>query len=165
MGYRKRDSEIILKIIRYLKSINLRYLKSINLRYLFKAISEFPKDSQEVLILVILAIMAEYFHLLFVNIPFNDVVNLNAPIYYLVSQFGLLTFIPSLILFKWCPKKKRASKAILLGLVLWNLKEVMDEMFYICKINYNVLKTEWGQVALIITIVMLCWLHYLKRRY
>ena len=125
---------------------------------------KFLKNNWEVLILVLLAIMAEYFHLLFVNIPFNDVVNLNAPVYYLVSQFGLLTFIPSLILFRWCPKEKRASKAILLGLVLWNLKEVMDELFYILKINYNVFKTSWGQLALILTIIMLCWIHYSRQK-
>lgn len=156
MGYRKRDSGIILKIISNIKSINLRYL--------FKTFSGFPKNNLEVLLLVLLAIMAEYFHLLFVNIPFNDVVNLNAPVYYLVSQFGLLTFIPSLILFKWCPKEKRASKAILFGLVLWNLKEVMDEWFYILKINYNVFKTSWGQLALILTIIVSCWIYYSRRK-
>lgn len=121
---------------------------------------KFLKNNIEVLILVLLTIGSECFHLLFVDIPFNENVNLDSPIYYLVSQFGQLTLIPSIIIFLMIPKINKSSKGIAFGLVLWNLKEMRDEICYIFKINNDVLIIDGGwfvQMSLLITIVLLSW--------
>ena len=95
----------------------------------------FLKNNWKVLILVILTIASESLHLLFVDIPFNENVNLDSPIYYIVSQFGQLTLIPSIIIFLMIPTENKSSKGIAFALVLWNLKEMRDEICYIFKIN------------------------------
>ncbi len=128
----------------------------------------FLKNNWKVLILVILTISSESFHLLFVDIPFNENVNLDSPIYYIVSQFGQLTLIPSIIIFLMIPKENRSSKGIALALVLWNLKEMRDEICYIFKINNDVLiiDGEWYiQISLLISIVLLSWLGFTKWKF
>ncbi len=123
----------------------------------------FLKNNWEVLILVILTIMSEVFHLLFVNVPFyREGYNLDTPIYYLVSQFGLLTFVPSIIIFWLIPKSKTASSLIAFGLILWNITEMGDEISYITGNGLEVFETNWGQFSMLCMIVFWGWLGYMK---
>ncbi len=126
----------------------------------------FLQGNWEALILVFLTMMSEVFHLLFVNVPFWDEgINLDAPLYFFVSQFGLLNFVPSIIIFTLINPKRRASRGIMFGLILWNVKEVMDEIFYMAGTNLNVFETNssfWGQIMLISTIVGLSYFGFTK---
>ena len=115
---------------------------------------KFLKDNILILILVFTTLLSEVFHLLFVGIPFNDNVNLDAPIYYIVSQFGLVTFIPSIVIFILIDKKKISSRAIAFGLIIWNVKEMYDECCYLAKINNNVLNFDLGLCGQIIFILI-----------
>lgn len=162
MSYRKRDKEILLNTIRFIEST---FYKSLNLIKDFFKSFKFLSNNWKVLILFILIMASESLHLLFVNIPFNENVNLDSPIYYLVSQFGQLTLIPSIIIFLMISKENRASKGIAFGLILWNLKEMRDEICYIFKINNDVLIIDGGwvvQMSLLISIVLLSWFGFTK---
>jgi hypothetical protein len=114
-----------------------------------------------------LTLMSEMFHLLFVNIPFNNNVNLDSPIYYIVSQFGLLTFFPAIVVFLLIDKKRKSSKAIAFGLIVWNIKELYDEVCYLAKINNNVLEFNTGlcgQIVFILVVIFGSALLYSKFR-
>jgi hypothetical protein len=127
--------------------------------------AKFFKDNWIALTLVILTIASELIHLLFIRVPFNDNVKLDSPIYYLVNQFGGSTLIWAVFGFMLMPERKVASRLILAGLVLWNLKEMKDEVCYILKLNNDAIYTVsdnniqindswmWMQIAFILTIV------------
>lgn len=121
--------------------------------------------------LVLLLIIAETFHLLFVNIPFNDRVNLSAPVYYLTAQFCLITFIPSIYIFILTPAINKSSRCIGAGVILWNLKEMTEEIFYILKWNneiFNPLDVNaslYGQIGFILAVVILGYFGYKRWKY
>jgi len=119
---------------------------------------KFLRSNIIALILVISTIMSEYFHLLFAGLPFNGNVNLDAPIYYLIFAFGGTTLITSLIIFGMTSKEKIASRAILFGLVIWNIIEVYENYCYLAGFNNNVLIISggsWGQLVFIFSVVFL----------
>lgn len=117
----------------------------------------FLLDNWEVLGLIILLIASETLHNLFENMYFWDEgVDLDDAVYYLVDSLKNLYFI--LILFLLIPIKYLASKTIAFGLILWNIKELSDEVFYMAGINLNVFEENnafWGQVIMI-SIIVLC---------
>jgi len=121
--------------------------------------------------LVLLLIMAETFHLLFVGILFNERVNYNAPVYYLIAQFGLITFIPSIYIFILTPAGNKSSRCIGAGIILWNCKELMEEIFYILKLNneiFNPLDVNnslYGQIGFIIVVVILGYSGFKRWKY
>lgn len=121
--------------------------------------------------LVLLLIMAETFHLLFLGIPFNGRVNYNAPVYYLIAQFGLVTFIPSIYIFILTPSVNKSSRCIGAGVILWNLKEVTEEIFYILKWNNEIFNpldvnaSMYGQIGFILAVVILGYFAYKRWKY
>ena len=126
----------------------------------------FLKSNIIALILVVTTIISEYFHLLFVGLPFNDNVSLDAPVYYLTFAFGGTTLITSLIIFLMTSKEKIASRAILVGLVLWNIIEVHENICYLVGVNNNVLLTitssSCGQFSVIISVILLSYYGFSK---
>ena len=122
---------------------------------------KFLEANWKALILVFFLIMGEAFHLLFEGMPFWDEgVNLDDAVYFLISQLGELTLIPAIIIFLMVPSENRSSRGITFGLVLWNLKELFDEISYMRAINLNVFEVNdsfWGQIILICTIIVLSW--------
>lgn len=54
------------------------------------------------------------------------------------------------------------------GLVVWNVKELIDELAYMAGINTNVFEINssfWGQLAFIITVVFFSAYGYSKWKY
>lgn len=121
--------------------------------------------------LVLLLIMAETFHLLFSGIPFNERVNYNAPVYYLTAQFGLITFIPSIFIFILTPAGNKSSRCIGAGIIVWNIKELLEEIFYILKWNneiFNPLDVNsslYGQIGFILLVIILSYFGYKRWKY
>lgn len=110
-------------------------------------------------------ILSETLHLLFVGMPFYDEgVNLDVPLYFLFSQIGSTSLVTSIIIFIFILKETIESKFIAFGLILWNIKEVIDEIQYIRGENFNVFEINdsfWGQIVLIHTIILLAIVGYL----
>lgn len=129
---------------------------------------KFLKHNWKILSLVFLTMLSEVFHLLFSDIPFNSKINWDAPVYYLTSQFGLLNFWPALVIFLMIPKRHKSTKCISFGLIVWNLKELTDEVCYMLHINTNVLeinKSFWGQIVFMIIVIGLSALGYARWKY
>jgi len=132
-------------------------------------IIEFIKKNIIVLILVLLTIASETIHTLFVDVPFNNSVNLDSPIFFIISQFGELNFVPAVFIFLLIPKENRASKLIAWGLILWNLKELGDEINYLETkgISKSVLTLDsgfWGQITLISAVIFWGFYGFIKWR-
>jgi hypothetical protein len=128
----------------------------------------FLKDNLVILGLIFFTIVSEVFHLLFVGISFNENVNLDAPVYYLTSQFGLTNFLPALIIFFFINDINKASKCMAFGLVVWNIKELVDEICYMSGINTNVFEINssfWGQIVFILAIISFSAYGYSKWKY
>jgi len=132
---------------------------------------KFVKYNWIMLSLVLLLIMAETFHLLFVDIPFNDKVDLDAAVYYLTAQFGLITFIPSIYIFILTPAGNKSSRCIVAGIIIWNIKEVLEEVFYIMKWNYEIFNpldvnaSVYGQIVFILALIVLGYFGYKRWKY
>jgi hypothetical protein len=126
------------------------------------------KDNWAVLLLVLFLLVTELLHLAFTYKPFNGNVNWNAPVYYLCAQIGLTNFLPALILFLHIDVRNKASKSIAFGIVVWNIKEVIDEIAYISWQVDNVFKidkTFWAQLAFILIIIILSAWAYSRWKY
>jgi hypothetical protein len=128
------------------------------------------KDNILILLLVFLTILSEVFHLLFVGIPFKGNYDLSVPVYYLTSQFGLVNFIPALVIFYLIPHQKKASKSIAFGLVIWNCKEMFDEIMYITskgKITdvLEINESFWMQIVFILVVIFLSGYGYARWKY
>lgn len=83
--------------------------------------------------------ITEYLHLLFVGSKFNDTVNLDSAVFYFVFSLFGSGLISSVVIFLILDKQKIASKAIMCGVIFWNLIEVIENFQYLAKINRNVL--------------------------
>jgi hypothetical protein len=137
----------------------------------------FIKNNWIMLSLVLLLVASETLHLLFKSIPFefhparNKQLYYNTPIYFLLNQFGAMTFIPSIFIFLLTPRIKRASRCIGFGIILWNAKELLEEIFYIFKWDYdifdplNVNSSLWGQIAFILSVVLLGFIGFKRWKY
>ncbi len=82
-------------------------------------------------------------------------------LYYLFAQVGYISFLPSLFLFKLTINKE--SQGIYLGLVVWNVYEVIQELNTVFKLNISFLdKAHWmqGDVLQIIFIIFTVILMY-----
>jgi len=127
---------------------------------------KFLRSNIIALILVVSTIMSEYFNLLFVGLPFNTNVNLDAPIYYLTFSIGGTTLITSIIIFLMTSKEKIASKAIISGLIAWNVIEVYENICYLDGVNNNALLTitssSCGQFSVIISVILLSYYGFSK---
>jgi len=102
-------------------------------------------------------VFCEYFLMLFAEVPFNEVVNFNAPVGYLTNAIGASTLITSLFIFILTKKEKIASRLILFGLIIWNLIEVYENICYMAKINNSVLfisGSAWFQMSFIIAVLL-----------
>jgi hypothetical protein len=123
------------------------------------------------LTLAFLLVFGEVFHLLFSNIPFAENEPLSSPMYFLINQFGLINFVPSIFIFKLTPNNKKSSKCIGAGIILWNFKELLEEIFYIFKLDYNffdplnVNSSLYGQIVFITAIILLGYYGYKKWKY
>jgi hypothetical protein len=116
----------------------------------------FLKSNWIALLLVFSTLMSEYFHLLFVGMPFNSNVGLDAGIYWLTTAFGGTTLLTSFFIFLLTDKKKVASRAILFGVIGWNVIEVYENICYLAEVNDNVLfinGSAWGQMAFILVVI------------
>jgi len=125
---------------------------------------KFLKSNWKVLLLVIFTIASETVHELFVNMPFYDEgVNLDSPVYFLVSQIGSTSLLSSIIVFILVLKGTVESQCIAAMLIVWNIKEVLDEVQYMIGINTNVFEMRrpwWGQITLAFTVIGLSWMIY-----
>lgn len=129
---------------------------------------KFIKNNWIVLTLLLFTLCSELLHMLFNHIPFNCNVNWDSPVYYLTSQFGLLNFWPALVVYILIDKKNKASKSIAFGLIIWNIKELIDEVCYMIGVNSNVLEinsTFWLQLSFILTVVFFSALFFYKWKY
>jgi hypothetical protein len=115
---------------------------------------QFVLQNKLLLILVILTILGEFFHLFFEGIPFNDYSNLDDCIYYLVSRIETLSFC--IVIFILIPKEHKSKRTVAFGLIGWNIKELIDEIAYLAGINNNVLlinDSTWGQLVFMLVVV------------
>jgi len=129
---------------------------------------KFLKDNIIAIVLLVLTVSSEIFHLLFEGIKFDENVNFDSPVYYLINQFGALNFIPSVVVFFLISKENKASRLIIFGLIIWNIKELIDELSYICKINNNVFELNnsfCGQITFISVIALLAGIGYARWRH
>lgn len=119
---------------------------------------KFLKNNWAVLSFVFFVILGETGHLPFADVHFRDDLNLDSPVYFLINQFAMLNFWPALIIFLYIDGRNKESKAIAFGLIMWNVKELVDEVAYLGGVNTNVFEINgsfWGQLIFIVTLVSL----------
>lgn len=129
---------------------------------------KFIKDNWIVLSFILLTIVSEVGHLPFSKIPFKGDLCWDAPVYYFLAQLGLITFWPALVFFLLIDKQKKASKCMAFGLVVWNVKELIDELAYMANYNVNVFElnsTFWAQIVFILSIIGLSALFFSRWKY
>lgn len=114
------------------------------------------------LLLVFFVIFCENIHLLFRGIEFeryydNDgvltVVMLDDAVYYLINQICQVTLIPAIIILYLVDNTKIAQMLLIGGVIAWNIKEVIDEVCYISRINKEVYWISTGQLVFIFSIL------------
>jgi len=128
----------------------------------------FLKSNWIALTMVFLTIMCEYFHMLFSGISFSQTVNLDAPVYYIVNSIGGTTLLTTWFIYLLTDKSKIESRAILIGVIGWNLIETWENICYLAGINKNVLlinSTAWTQLAFISMVVFGVSYGFSKSRY
>jgi hypothetical protein len=123
---------------------------------------KFIKDNWVGMTMIYFTLFCETFHLLFKGVPFDDYLNLDDAIYYLINQLGAGSLITALIIFNFTPKEKIASRLMLGGVTFWHIKELIDEVSFICKINYNVYYIGPGWIVFLLTIFILAMIGYSK---
>jgi len=114
------------------------------------------RDNKLAVFLVFLTALSECFHLLFIGVPFNTTVMLDAAIYYLVNQIGKVTFLPAICFYFLVSKRKIASKSLLFGVIVWNGIQVFEEICYMLRINTDVLEisgTFWGRCSFMFVVL------------
>lgn len=113
--------------------------------------------------------LAEVIHLAFESVPFwDDPKNWDTPVYYLTNQIAAVTFIPAFVYFMAIDKQNKASKCLAFGLVIWNIKEIADEIAYMAGANLNVFEINWsfwGQTVFMFTVVAFSAYGYSKWKY
>ena len=133
---------------------------------------KFLKNNWAALVIIILLLANELLHLMFKDIPFNDKVNMNAPIYYFTLAFRNVA--TSMILLYFVLKSnmktdaKRASKSLIVGAIGWNLIELYQEFCYLAKIDEKVLFFNdglWGQLTFIYLLIFLTYFGSSKLKY
>ena len=124
------------------------------------------KSNWIALFVIFLLLFNEIGHLAFKGIPFNDKVNLNAPVYYISLAFRNLMM--SIFIYLLTPKKKIASRAIIAGAIGWSAIEFYQEICYILKIDEKVLIFNdglWGQLSFILFIIVSVFLVNFGKKY
>ncbi len=120
-----------------------------------KFLKSYITTNYKFLLLIVVLIVGEVLHLLFATVPFYDEgVNMNAPIYYLTNQIVVLVF--AIVLLTSIHKDQLAARYLTFGVMTWNIKEVLDELAYMFKINTNVFEinsTFWAQIIFILTVI------------
>ena len=88
-------------------------------------------------------------------------------LYYFFNQFGYISFLPSI--FIYLNEKNIDSKGIYLGLVIWNIIEVLQELNMLFELNITYLykvcspKSDYMQIIFITFTVILTYIAYRKR--
>lgn len=138
------------------------------------------------MIFIIGTYLAEVLHLAFGSVPFDKGLqfslvfkngvpvisayfdNWSNPVYYLTNQIAAVTFIPAFVYFMAIDKQNKASKCLAFGLVIWNIKEIADEIAYMIGANLNVFEINWsfwGQTVFMFTVVAFSAYGYSKWKY
>lgn len=126
--------------------------------------NEFIKNNWIALVLIFLLHMNELGHLTFKGFYFKDkvlpcghykTIMLNTPIYYFT--LAVRNVATSVFLFLLISKDKKSSRALIAGIIGWNLIELYQEYCYLAQIDENVFsfKGVYGQLALIWFIIFL----------
>lgn len=102
---------------------------------------KFIKENIKAIILILLVMISESIYLPFCDSVHHytgdEMISWGDVLYYFISQFGYLTFFPSVILY--LKEKNIDSKALYLGLVFYNLTEVAQEANILFKWNVDFL--------------------------
>lgn len=134
---------------------------------------KFVRENKMFLILILLFVLSETFHLLFSNSIFRvenngDVAYYSNPIYYFMAQLGGVGFIPSIFIFKLIPKDKKSSRGLALGMILVDFKELLGDTLYLFKIHIEWLdritlnRGFYGEIMFIILVITFTYLGFRK---
>ena len=131
----------------------------------------FLKHTWPAVVMVFFAIANE-FVMGWLDMPFKEVVTYGDVSYHFVIKVGYLSLLPSIILY--FKEENKDAKIIYLGLIFWNIKEIIDRLHYvaenkICFINeslfFSISKNDVGfifQVFNITLVVLFSILTYKK---
>ena len=131
---------------------------------------KFVRENIKALLLVLFACVSEVIVKLFANFEHSIIdgylYSYGEILYYFFSQVGYVSFFPALFLYKSC--KNIHSRGIYLGLVVWNVIEVIQEINLLLKLNIewlnkgDSLNCDIMQILFIIFIVVLTYYTHLK---
>lgn len=148
--------------------------------------TNFLKNNAIILIFIVGTYLAEVGHLAFEHLAFGKGLQLSTiltsegfklivnfdnwsdPVYYLTNQILAVTFIPAIVYFIAIGAENKASKSMAFGLVVWNLKEIADEIGYMCGANLNVFEINasfWRQTVFMFSVVAFSAYGYSKWKY
>jgi len=116
----------------------------------------FLKSNWIASLLALTTVISEYLHLLFVGMPFNENVDLSAPVYYLITSLGGSTLITAIFIYIQTDEYNVSSRLLLAGIIGWNLIEVYENFCYLMHVNNNVLfitGSAWGQMSFILVVI------------
>ncbi len=125
---------------------------------------------QMVKILVILTLVGDNLHLLAPDIPFKYDPNnkLGDMIYYLTTQFGSVTFFPSVFMYLAIPKKQISARYMAFTLLLYTGISLFKEICYACGVGYYVFGVDvlyYGQTLGMVTVLILATVGYYSWKY
>ena len=105
-------------------------------------------------------IICEHLHSLFEGVYFNGTVTLDCAVFYTTFAFLGFGLSTPIIVFIITNRRKIASKALLAGVIFWNLIEAMENVCYQAGINNNVLIINDGSVWQLSTAIFVMLLSY-----
>lgn len=126
---------------------------------------KFIKNNWQALLMVAFVIISEVIIKLFPN-EHHSVYTWGMMLYYFFAKVGYISFIPSIFLYQ--KEKNIDSKGIYLGLVIWNVLEVLQEINGLLKLNIQFLiktqstQSDILQIILIIFVVTLTYIGFKK---
>jgi len=114
---------------------------------------KFIRLNYKAIILVLFVMISEVIYLPFSNIKHHESVSLGVVLYHFFAQIGYISFLPALFLY-WS-EKNIDSKGIYLGLVIWNVFEVFQEINVLFKINIEFLNKSDSTQSDILQIIFI----------
>lgn len=75
--------------------------------------------------------IANEFIMSWLCMPFKNDITWGDVAYHGVIKLGYLSLIPSIILY--FKEKNETAKTLYLGLILWNIKEILDRIYYVAE--------------------------------
>ncbi len=114
---------------------------------------KFLKGTYKAIILVLFVILSEVIYLPFSELKYDTEYNYGDVLYSFFAQIGYISFLPSIFLYQ--ASKNINEKGIYLGLVLWNVIEVLQEINVLLKLNIDFFNKSDSQLSDIMQILFI----------